>query len=124
MRPLFKGPAICLGFLMLALVLVAPPATHADEWNLMTRFTVNHPFEIPGMTLQPNTRYVIRLMDSPSNRNVVQVLNEDETKLLTMFMAISDERLEPADKTVFTFIETGYCRSQIRVVIRGQTPIF
>ncbi len=76
------------------------------------------------MTLQPNTRYVIRLMDSPSNRNVVQVLNEDETKLLTMFMAISDERLEPADKTVFTFIETGYCRSQIRVVIRGQTPIF
>jgi len=62
------------------------------------------------MTLQPNTRYVIRLMDSPSNRNVVQVLNADETRQLTMFMAISDERLEPADNTVFTFIETqsGY----------------
>ena len=110
MRPLFKGPAICLGFLMLALVFVAPPATHADEWNLMTRFTVNHPFEIPGMTLQPNTPYVIRLHDSPSTRNVVQVLNDDETKMLTMFMAVSDERLEPADKTVFSFIETepGY----------------
>ncbi len=110
MRPLFKGSAICLGFLMLALVLVAPPATHADEWNLMTRFTVNHPFEIPGMTLQPNTRYVIRLHDSPSTRNVVQVLNDDETKMLAMFMAVSDERLEPADRTVFTFIETepGY----------------
>jgi hypothetical protein len=36
---------------------------------------------------------------------VVQLLNDDQTKLLTMFMAISDERLEPADKTVFTFIE-------------------
>ena len=110
MRPLFKGPAICLGFLMLALVFVAPPATHADEWNLMTRFTVNHPFEIPGMTLQPNTPYVIRLHDSSSTRNVVQVLNDDETKMLTMFMAVSDERLEPADRTVFSFIETepGY----------------
>jgi hypothetical protein len=110
MRPLFKGSAICLGFLMFALVLVAPPATHADEWNLMTRFTVNHPFEIPGMTLQPNTPYVIRLHDSPSTRNVVQVLNDDETKMLTMFMAVSDERLEPADRTVFSFIETepGY----------------
>jgi hypothetical protein len=106
MRPLVKGPAICLGFLMLALMFVAPPATQADEWNLMTRFTVNHPFEIPGMTLQPNTPYVIRLHDSPSTRNVVQVLNDDETKLLTMFMAVSDERLEPADRTVFTFIET------------------
>jgi len=76
----------------------------------MTRFTVNHPFEVPGMTLQPNTRYVIRLYDSPSTRNIVQVLNDDETKLLTMFMAVSDQRLEPFDKTVFTFIETqpGY----------------
>jgi hypothetical protein len=110
MRPLFKGSAVCLGFLMVAFVLMAPPPTQADEWNLMTRFTVNHPFEIPGMTLQPNTPYVIRLYDSPSTRNVVQVLNDDETKMLTQFMAVSDERLEPADRTVFTFIETesGY----------------
>ena len=104
-----------LGFTLVADVLApllqgGKSATHADEWNLMTRFTVNHPFEVPGMTLQPNTRYVIRLYDSPSTRNVVQVLNDDETKLLTMFMAVSDQRLEPFDKTVFTFIETqpGY----------------
>ena len=110
MRPLHKSSAVLISLFILAVVLVAPPATRGDEWNRMTRFTVNHPFEVPGMTLQPNTRYVIRLMDSPSNRNVVQVLNDDETKQLTMFMAISDERLEPADKTVFTFIETlpGY----------------
>jgi hypothetical protein len=72
----------------------------------MTKFTVNHPFEVPGMTLQPNTRYTMRLLDSPSTRNVVEVLNGDDTKLLTQFLAISDERLEPADKTTFTFIET------------------
>jgi hypothetical protein len=71
----------------------------------MTKFTVNHPFEVPGMTLQPNTRYTMRLNDSPNTRNVVQVLNGDDTKLLTQFLAISDERLEPVDKTTFTFIE-------------------
>jgi hypothetical protein len=110
MHRIFKGSAVLTSFLILAVVFLAPSATRADDWNLMTRFTVNHPFEVPGMTLQPNTRYVIRLYDSPSTRNVVQVLNNDETKLLTMFMAVSDLRLEPLDKTVFTFIETqpGY----------------
>ena len=100
--------AVCC--LMLAMVLFVPTTTKASEWDLMTKFTVNHPFEVPGMTLQPNTRYTMRLLDSPGVRNVVQILNADETKLLTQFMAISDERLEPVDKTTFTFIETepGY----------------
>src|SRR5713226_7893432 len=106
MRSTHKCSAVLISLFILAVVLLAPPATRGDEWNLMTRFTVNHPFEVPGMTLQPNTRYVIRLLDSPSNRNVVQVLNSDETKLLTMFMGISDQLLDPADKTTFTFIET------------------
>src|SRR5262249_62065484 len=59
---------------------------------------------------QPNTRYVIRLYNSPAERHVVQIYNEDETKMLTQFMGISDERQQPADNTVFTFIETepGY----------------
>ena len=110
MRPIHKGSAVLIGCCVLAMILLAPPATHGDEWNLMTKFTVNHPFEVPGLTLQPNCRYTIRLHDSPSTRNLVQILNEDETKLLTQFLAIADQRLEPSSKTVFTFIETepGY----------------
>jgi len=92
---------------ILALVLLAPPLIHGDEWNLATRFTVNHPFEVPGMVLQPSTPYVIRLYDSPAERHVVQIYNDDQTKLLTMFMGVSDERMQAADKTVFTFIETA-----------------
>jgi hypothetical protein len=106
MRSFNKRAAVTVGCLTLALLFVAPTLTRGDEWNLMTRFTVNHPFEVPGMVLQPNTRYVIRLLDSPSNRNIVQVYNEDQTKMLTMFMAISAERLEPTDRTLFSFIET------------------
>ena len=98
--------AVVSGCLVLAVLFLAPPTTQGDEWNLATRFTVNHAFEVPRMVLQPNTPYVIRLLDSPSNRNVVQIYNSDQTQMLTMFMAISDYRMEPKDKTVFTFIET------------------
>jgi len=105
MRILNKSAVVTIGCLTLALLFAAPTLTRGDEWNLMTRFSINHPFEVPGMVLQPNTRYVIRLLDSPSNRNVVQIYNEDQTKMLTMFQAISAERLEPTDKTLFTFME-------------------
>jgi hypothetical protein len=110
MRFINRNAAIVVGCFIFALVLVAPAVIHSDEWNLSTRFTINHPFEVPGMVLQPNTRYVIRLYDSPAERHVVQIFNGDQTKLLTTFMAVSDQRAEPADNTVFTFIETepGY----------------
>jgi len=105
-----KKAALVVCCFIFALVLVAPAIVHSDEWNLKTRFTVNHPFEVPGLVLQPDTRYVVRLYDSPAERHVVQLFNDDETKLLTTFMAVSDQRTEPADNTVFTFIETepGY----------------
>jgi len=106
MRSLNKRAVIVIGCFVLALVFLVPPVIHGDEWNLATRFTVNHAFEVPGMVLQSDTPYVIRLYDSPANRTVVQIYNDDQTKMLTMFMAISDLRLEPADKTTFTFIET------------------
>lgn len=110
MHSINKTAVIVTGCLLLALILLAPPATHGDEWNLATRFKVNTQFEVPNIILQPNTTYVIRLHDSPAERNIVQIYNQDQTKMLTMFMAISDERMEATDKTRFTFTETqpGY----------------
>ena len=102
-----KGAAVAIGCFALALVLITPSLIHGDEWNLTTRFTVNQQSELPGMVLQANTPYVIRLLDSPSNRNVVQIYDKDQMHMLTMFMAVSAERPEPADKTVFKFIETA-----------------
>jgi len=106
MRSFHKGAAVIVGCLILTLAFIAPPLMRGDEWNLATKFKIDHPFQVPGMVLQPNTVYVIRLLDSPSNRNIVQIYDEDQQPMLTMFMGISDERLEPADHTVFTFIET------------------
>jgi len=96
--------------LALAIAFMAPPAAQGDDWNLKTIFTVSHQFAVPGKVLQPNTKYVMRLLDLGSTRNVVQIFNEDQSDLITTFMAASDYRLEPADTTVFEFIETdaGY----------------
>jgi hypothetical protein len=105
-----KSVAVLVSGLMLALFLLAPPAVQSSESDRLTHFMVNQNFEVPGKVLQANTRYVIKLHDLYQNRNVVQVYTDDEKQMLAQFLAINDERMEPADRTTFTFIETqpGY----------------
>jgi hypothetical protein len=105
-----RGLAVAAAGLVLALVFAAPTVVQGDEWNWETRFSVNHEFEVPNKVLDANTEYVMRLHDSPNNRRVIQILNEDESQLLTQFMAVSAERPEPMDETTFEFMEVdpGY----------------
>jgi LPXTG-motif cell wall-anchored protein len=94
--------------LVVTAVLAGPAVLHGDEWNLKTYITVNQPFQVPGAVLEPNTKYVLRRLDGNAGTNhVVRIMNADENKVLTTFMAISDWRLEPKDDTVLTFIETA-----------------
>jgi hypothetical protein len=90
----------CLGVLVLSVPLVAK----ADEWNKETIMTFNQPVEVPNMVLKAGT-YEFRLLDSPSDRHVVQILNADGTHLYENVLAIAAYRLEPTDKTVVTFEE-------------------
>ena len=87
------------------LALAATPAMLADAWNKKTILTVNETISIPGATLPPG-KYVMKLLDSPSNRHVVQVFNEDETKVITTILAIPNYRLQPSGKTRFGYWET------------------
>jgi hypothetical protein len=105
-----KSLAVLISAFVFALVLWPSSGAQASETDRLTHFMVNQKFEVPGKVLEANTRYVIKLHDLYMNRNVVQVLTDDEQTLLAQFLAINDERREPADKTTFTFIETqsGY----------------
>jgi len=85
-------------------LLSTPLAAKADEWNKKTTITFNQPVEIPGMVLAPGT-YVFELMDSPSDRDVVQIFNADQSHLYENVLAIPAYRLESSDKTVVTFEE-------------------
>jgi hypothetical protein len=70
---------------------------HADEWDQKTIFTFNSPVEIPGQVLEPGT-YVFKVADSLSDRNIVQVFSKDEKHLYGTFLAIPDQRLQPAGR--------------------------
>ena len=91
-------------FVCLALLGAVLPRAKADEWNQKTVFTFSGPVEIPGQVLSPGT-YVFKLMDSQSDRNIVQVFNKKENHLYGTFLTIPDYRLKPRGKTIITFEE-------------------
>jgi hypothetical protein len=80
-------------------------SARADEWNKKTVLTVSEPIQVPNQVLPPGT-YVIKLLDSPSDRHIVQIFNKDENHLFTTILAIPNYRIQPTGKTVFTFWET------------------
>lgn len=81
------------------------PSSRADEWNKLTTMTVNEPIQVPNKVLPAGT-YVVKLLDSPSDRHIVQIFNKDQTHLETTILAIPNYRIQPTGKTVFTFWET------------------
>ena len=64
------------------------------------------PIRVPGTTLSAGS-YIFKLVDSQSNRNIVQIMNYAENKVYTTVLAIPDYRLNPNSHTVMTFGETG-----------------
>jgi hypothetical protein len=85
-------------------ILTLLPGAWASERDQKTVFTFSGPVEIPGQILPAGT-YVFRLADSSSNRNIIQVFNKDENRLFGTFLAISDYRLRPSEKTIIRFAE-------------------
>ena len=78
----------------------------AQDFNSSERsfLTFSGPIEMPGIRLEAGT-YVFRLADTPS-RNVVQVLNQDESKMLGQWLFVQAQRPEVSGETVVTFKET------------------
>jgi hypothetical protein len=95
-----------LGMCLLGGLLLSGAATSAkaDEWNKKTYITTSQAIEVPGAVLPPG-KYVFKLLDSPQNRHIVQVLNSRESKVLSTSIAIPRQRLESEDHTVLTFYE-------------------
>src|SRR5580658_5532122 len=86
------------------------PSVRADEWNKKTVVTFSEPVETPGVHIQgwavlPAGTYVFRLLESPSDRHIVQIFNQDETVIYATALAIPNYRLRATGKTVITFRE-------------------
>jgi LPXTG-motif cell wall-anchored protein len=81
------------------------PKAHADAWDKMTIVTVNEPIIAGNKVLDPGT-YVWKLLDSQSDRHVVQIFDKDQRHLQETILAVPNYRLEPTGKTQFAFWET------------------
>lgn len=95
---------LIIGFCLLLLCAFAAPRAVADGWNEATRITFSQPVQIPGQVLPAGT-YWFTLLDSSSNRNLVQVWNADRSQLIATIQAIPDYRSQPTERTVMTFEE-------------------
>ncbi len=92
-----------------ALVSALVPGTVAAQdsnTNQRTYFTFSGPVELPGKTLPAGT-YLFRLVDSPSNRHIVQVFDKDEKQIHTTALAMPAQRLEPSDEPEVRFMEVA-----------------
>ena len=77
---------------------------HASESDQKTIVTFNQPVDIPGKVLTPGT-YVFKLLDAAGSRDVVQVLDKNETKVIATFLALPTEMSKPPDKPFIRFKE-------------------
>jgi len=76
----------------------------ADVANKKTKLTFSGPVQVPGATLPAGT-YVFKLVDSASNRQIVQVSNLRGDRTYATILAIPDYRINATSKTVMYFGE-------------------
>ena len=102
---LLKQVGIALSLAVLCALAV--PTANADDWNRKTVITFNGPVEVPGVGQHnlPAGTYVFKIVDSQSDRHIVQIFNQDGTQVLTTIIAIPNYRLKTTNKTVITFRE-------------------
>jgi len=102
-----RAPAvICIAWLGMTFSSIAT----ADDWNHKTVVTTTGPIEVPAVHLAgwgvlPAGTYVFKILDSQSDRHIVQIFNQDETIVYATVLAIPNYRLKATDKTVITFSE-------------------
>jgi len=105
---LFKTATTVFCIALMSAVLT--PGAKADDWNRKTTMTFSGPVEIPGVHLKgwavlPAGTYVFKILNSQSDRHIVQIFNKDETVIYATVLAIPNYRLKATDKTVVTFRE-------------------
>jgi len=107
MKRFKAATTVCFVALMGA---VLAPGAKADDWNRKTVMTFSGPVEIPGVHLVgwgvlPAGTYVFKILNSQSDRHIVQIFSQDEKTIYATILAIPNYRLKATDKTVVTFRE-------------------
>jgi len=83
------------------------PAFAQEPVDQTTYFTFSAPFELPGGKVLPAGKYTFRIVDSPSNRHVVQIMSEDRSQVHATILAIPAQRQDPPDEPEVRFMEAA-----------------
>jgi hypothetical protein len=98
-------PGCALAFIVS--LAIGTTAIAQEPVDQRTYFTFSAPFELPGGKTLPAGRYTFRIVDSPSNRHVVQILSEDGKQMHATIMAIPAQRQDPPNDPEVRFMETA-----------------
>jgi hypothetical protein len=93
---------ILLSIAVISLVIAVK--VHASVADQKTIVTFNQPVDIPGKVLTPGT-YVFKVLDLAGSRNVIQVLDKNETHVIATFIALPTEMSKPPEKPFIRFKE-------------------
>jgi hypothetical protein len=91
----------------LALTIFMTTPVMADESNKRTELQFSSPVQVPGHVLAAG-KYVFELIDSDSDRNIVQIFSKDSDgneSLVATILAVPDYSSNTPDKTVIHFEE-------------------
>jgi len=100
-----------LGIVCALATVAFAPISKADDYDKKTVISTNAAIEVPGAILAPGT-YVLKLLNSSSNRHIVQIMNERQNRTYALTFTAAARRLEPTSKTVLTFYESRGNRPQ------------
>ena len=86
------------------------PSAKADAWDKKTTITFSGPVQIPavhqpGFGVLPPGTYVFKVVESGSNRHIVQIFSKDELTVYATILAIPNVRMRATGNTVITFRE-------------------
>jgi hypothetical protein len=102
--PMKAFRTLALAFTAAMLLLTLNPAARATEWEKTTVVTFPYSVQVPGAVLGTGT-YVFKLDESPSNRNIVMIYDNNQQRLVTSVLAVPAFRLDTNDNDIIRFSE-------------------
>lgn len=89
----------------------AATTMNADTWSKKTKVTFSGPVQVPsphskqGVVTLPAGSYIFRLLESQSDRHIVEVTNMRGDHIYSTILAMNDYRVNASSKTVMYFTE-------------------
>jgi len=95
------GTGLCLSLLCLLVTAKAK----ADEQNSKTVVTLSAPLAVPGLGAQtlPAGTYIFKVLDSSSDRDIIQISSQDGTHVFATILGVPNSRLKASDSPVTMF---------------------